>query len=126
MEKYGDRDVEVLNIYVREPHPGERAFKQYSQPERFEERMAHAKELVEKKNMAGPVLVDTMDNAFRTALGNLPNVVYVVGKDGKVHYKASWADADKVDKALAELVTADDPSRPVEPTFDTQDTGPQI
>ena len=126
MEKYGDRDVEVLHLYVREPHPGERAFKQYKQPETPEERMAHAKELVAKKGMATQVLVDPIDDTFRTALGNLPNVVYVVGKNGKVHYKASWADADQVDKALAELVTADDPSRPVEPTFDTQDTGPQI
>ena len=126
MEKYADRDVEILHLYVREPHPGERAFKQYKQPERLEERMAHAKELVEKKGMTTSVLVDTIDNTFRTALGNLPNVVYVVGKNGKVHYKASWGDADKVDKALAELVTADDPSRPVEPSFDTQSTGPQI
>ena len=126
MEKYGDRDVEVLHLYVLEPHPGERAFKQYKQPERFEERVAHAQELVEKKKIATTVMVDPIDNSVRTALGGLPNVAYVVGKNGKVHYKASWADADKVDKALAELVTADDPSRPVEPTFDTQDTGPQI
>ena len=109
-----------------EPHPGERGFRGYKQPQTYEERMAHAKELVEKKGITSPVLIDNMDEQFRTELGKLPNVAYVVNKDGVVHYKSSWADADKIDKALAELVTADDPSRPVAPTFNTQDVGPEI
>lgn len=125
-EKYGARDVEVLNIYFREPHAGENYFKAYKQPDTYEEKMAYARELVETKRMSLPVLVDGIDGSLQDALGGLPNIVYVVGKDGRVHYKSSWADADKVDRALAELVTADDPSRPVEPTFETQDVGIDI
>lgn len=126
LEKYGERDVEVVHVYVLEPHAGERGFRGYTQPKTYEERMAYAKELVEKKGITGTVLIDNMDEQFRTELGKLPNVVYVVNKDGIVHYKSSWADADKIDKALAELVTADDPSRPVEPSFSTQEVGPEI
>ena len=126
LEKYGERDVEVVHVYVREPHAGERGFRDYKQPKSFDERMNNAKQLVVKKGITGPVLVDNMDEQWRTALGNLPNVAYVVNKDGIVYYKSSWADADKIDKALAELVTADDPSRPVTPSFSTQEVGPEI
>ena len=126
MAKYGERDVVVLHVYVSESHAGERGFRDSPQPRAYEERAAYAREVVALKQITAPVLVDGMDDAVRTLLGDLPNVVYVVGKDGRVHYKSSWADADKVDQALAELVTADDPSRPVEPSFDTQDIGPEI
>lgn len=126
VEKYADHDVEVLHLYVLEPHPGERAFREYRQPQTYEERMAYAKELVNKKGITSPVLVDNMDEQFRAELGRLPNVAYVVNKDGIVHYKSSWADVDKIDKALAELLTAADPSQPVEPSFDTQSVGPEI
>ncbi|PZC44042.1 MAG: hypothetical protein DK306_001944 [Chloroflexi bacterium] len=126
MAKYGERDVVVLHVYVSEPHAGERGFRDYTQPGTYDERALYAQELVTLKGISGPVLVDGMDDATRAALGGLPNVVYVVGKDGRVHYKSSWADADKVDRALAELVTGDDPDRPVEPSFETQDVGPEI
>ena len=126
VEKYADRDVEILHLYVLEPHAGERAFRDYKQPKTFEERLANAKQLVIKKGITSPVLIDNMDEQFRTELGKLPNVAYVVNKDGIVHYKSSWADADQIDKALAELVTADDPSRPVKPSLSTQGVGPQI
>ena len=125
-EKYADRDVVVLHLYVREPHPGERAFRQYEQPDHIDQRLAYARELVDIKGITAPVIVDEIDNAARDALGGLPNVLYVIGKDGRVHYKSSWADADKADRALAELVTADDPSHPVLPTFDTQSVGTAI
>jgi len=124
--KYADRDVVVLHFYVREPHPGERAFRTYQQPQQIEARLAYARELVDLKGIATPVLIDDMDDAAREALGGLPNVLYIIAKNGRVHYKSSWADADKADRALAELVTADDPSNPVLPTFDTKGVGTAI
>ncbi len=124
--KYADRNVVVLHFYVREPHPGERAFRAYQQPQQIEARLAYARELVGLKGIATPVLVDDMDDAAREALGGLPNVLYIIAKNGRVHYKSSWADADKADRALAELVTADDPSNPVLPTFDTKSVGTAI
>ncbi len=119
-QKYQDRDVAILNIYVREPHPQETIFKAYKQHTTYEQKMSYARELVEQKAMTIDVLVDGIDQAVHAKLGDLPNLVYVVGKDGRVHYKATWADAGRVDKALAELVTADDPERPVKPTLSTQ------
>ena len=125
-KKYASRDVVILHLYVREPHPGEKAFRSYHQPTRYEERVAYARELVEAKTITVPVLVDAMDEAAQNALGGLPNMLYVIGKDGRVFYKSTWADADKADRALAELVTADDPASPIAPTFETQDVGSAI
>lgn len=34
-EKYRDRDVQFLVVYVREAHPGERAYRTYPQPRDF-------------------------------------------------------------------------------------------
>jgi hypothetical protein len=98
--KYADRDVEFFTMYVRE--------------------------LVQIKHLTIPVLVDGMDQAVHTQLGNLPNFVYVVNKDGKVEYKATWLLADAVDEVLAEMVTAEDPSRPVHKTMDSSKVGTEI
>ena len=60
------------------------------------------------------------------ALGNLPNIAYVVGRDGKVAYSNTWQHAEDIDATLARLVTEDDPSRPVRPTISTKNLGTAI
>ena len=117
-EKYAGHDVAVLNLYVREPHPDETIFTAYHEHKTYEQKMQYAQELVQQKDMSIDVLVDGIDEEVHHELGDLPNMVYVVGKDGHVHYKATWADADRIDKALAELVAAD--GADVAPTLSTQ------
>jgi hypothetical protein len=121
--KYHDRDVEFFTLYVREPHPEERSFKQYSQHTSYDQRMAYAQELAAMKNLTHDVIVTEMDSDLHESMGRLPNMAYIVDKQGKVYYKATWTDVDRLDKALAELVTADDSSRPVEPSFNTRRVG---
>lgn len=125
-KKYGDRDVEFFALYVREPHAGERAFKQYRDHESYQHKKEVAQELARVKNLSIPVLVDGMDQAVHAQIGNLPNVCYVIDKLGKVVYHATWQLADSIDAVLAELVTADDPSRPVQKTMDTSNVGTAI
>lgn len=125
-EKYADHDVTIVHIYVREPHPEERAFKQYTQHADYEQKMAYARELVELKAVTVPVVVDEMDEAINQLLGGLPNTIWVIDKVGDIRYKSTWADVDKADRALAELVSADDPNNPVEPTFETQHVSDKI
>ena len=117
--KYADRDVEFVSLYVREPHPHEKGFPDYSQPETYEQKLAHGRELVELKDVKIPVVIDAMDQQQHADLGNLPNMAYVVDKDGIVRYANNWLLADDVDAVLAELVTKDDPSRPVQSTIRT-------
>lgn len=117
--KYGDRDVELIAMYVREPHAGERSFKQYRDHESFEHKMEVAQELQQLKDIKLTVGVDDMSQEQHLSLGNLPNMAYVVGKDGLVAYSNTWQHAEDIDETLARLVTADDPSRPVKPTIST-------
>jgi hypothetical protein len=122
-DKYQPRDVEFFTLYVREPHPAERAYKQYSQHTTYDQRMAYAQELAQIKKLTHDVIVTEFDSKLHESLGQLPNMAYIIDKQGKVYYKATWTDVDRLDKALAELVTADDPSRPVKPSFNTRRVG---
>ncbi len=110
-KKYADRDVQLACIYVREPHPGERAFRQYQNHSSFEQKVRYAKELAQLKAMNVPVIVDGLDEVVHKMLGNLPNLAYVVNKEGNVIYKATWANAEHIDELLSELTSEGDPSR---------------
>ena len=125
-DKYAGRDVAFVAMYVREPHAEERGFRQYTNHESYEHKVGYAKELIDIKEMSIPVLVDGMDQANHEMLGNLPNMVYVVDKQGIVRHHDNWLLADEVDAVLADLVTADDPAQPVAPTIDTSRLGPSI
>ena len=105
--KYAERDVKVFNIYVREPHAGERGFPAIKNHESYEHKLGYAKEMASNKNMKNTILIDEMDQKVHEMLGNLPTFVYLIGKDRKVKYKATWSDAEFVDEALAALVNED-------------------
>lgn len=125
-EKYADRDVEVLTMYVREPHAGEIGFRRYANHRDYDHKLSYARELKQLKDLQIPILVDEMDQLNHEKLGNLPNMAYVVNKKGIVEYTATWLDAAAVDEVLAELVTRDDPSRPVTKTIETAHLGTAI
>ena len=125
-QKYADRDVAFVSMYVREPHPRERGFRDYVQHETYEQKLKYARELVDMKDVEIPVVVDTMEQRNHAILGNLPNMAYVVDKQGVIQYARTWLLADDVDETLARLVTADDPTRPVEPTIKTAHLGSGI
>lgn len=118
--KYEGRDVEFIVMYVREPHAGERGFPEYRDHESFDHKMEVARELQELKGVTMTLGVDDMSQKQHAAIGNLPNMAYVVDRDGRVAYSNTWQHAEDIDATLAKLVTADDPSRPVQPTIDTK------
>lgn len=124
--KYADRNVEFIAMYVREPHAGERGFPDYRDHESFEHKMNVAQELQDLKNIKLAVGVDDMSQTQHEILGNLPNMAYVVDRTGRVAYSNTWQHAEDIDEALAQLVTADDPSRPVKPTISTRNLSTAI
>lgn len=109
-EKYRERDVEFLIVYVQEAHPGERGYRTYVQPREFAQKLAHARELTGHEALTCPVLVDGMDDAVHRGYGGLPNMVYVIDKTGRVVYKATWTAADEIERVLAELTSAPAPA----------------
>lgn len=102
-EKYGKNGVELVVVYVREPHPGEPAYRQYVQPQNLEQRRQYARELATTLHMKATVVVDTMDDAVSEQFGSLPNMVYVIDRNGTIVYKATWTMAEKIDQVLAVL-----------------------
>ena len=102
-EKYLDRDVEFLKVYVREAHAGERAYREYSQHQDFDQKLSYARELVAEEDLTSPVLVDGMDEAVHRQYGSAPNMVYVINKAGNIAYKATWTVSEELDGVLAEL-----------------------
>lgn len=103
--KYKDKDVEFFVVYSKEPHAGERRYwKKYEQHTSYEHKLSYAKELVEQFGMKVPVLVDDIDETVVYAFGRMPNMVYIIDKEGKIAYKSDWTEEPRIDLLLDELI----------------------
>lgn len=83
---FGDR-VQVVSVYVREAHPGER----YPHHTSEAQKMHHARDWVEQDHIPWTVAVDTLDGATHRAYGPLPNAAYLIDRTGHVAFRALWA-----------------------------------
>ena len=106
-EKYRNQDVEFLLVYVREAHPGEKGFQEYSQHQDLAQKRRYAVELTRTRELNFPVVVDGMDEAVHACYGGLPNMVYVIDKLSQVAYKATWTQAERLDEVLAQLIAGE-------------------
>ena len=104
-EKYRSKDVEFFVVYSKEPHAEEgRYFKNFTQHTSYEHKKEYASQLVKEHDMKVPVLIDGLDEAVVNAFGRMPNMTFVVDKEGKIAYKADWAEADRLEEILDELL----------------------
>lgn len=53
-----------------------------------------------------PLLVDDLMGTVHRAYGEMPNMVYVVDKQGKIVYKAMWTDHAEIETVLQNLAMA--------------------
>ena len=90
------KDVEFIVVYVREAHPGERL----GQHKNMEEKFEAAKLVSPRYGEHRRVLVDNYTGDFHKAYGAMPNVVYVIRPDGRIHYRCNWTAPQKVREAL--------------------------
>jgi hypothetical protein len=89
-----------LIVYSKEAHPaGEWDVQrnkddgiQVRQPVDFDARLALAKQAKENLKISLPIVVDEIDNKVGEAYGLLPNGAVVIGRDGKIAARQSWAD----------------------------------
>ncbi len=102
--EYRDRGFAFLTVYVREPHPGER----YGPHETFEQKLQYAVACREQDDIRTPVVVDDLDGTMHRAYGTLPNMIYILDREGRVVYKAMWTDHADVAATLANLVWAEE------------------
>ena len=85
---------------MREPHPGEN----YHEHHTIEQKFDYARQNREQDNIETPILVDDLDGAMHQAYGEMPNMVYIIGKDGKVVYKSMWTHHDEVEAMIQTLL----------------------
>ena len=51
--------------------------------------------------------MDDLDGTVHRRYGTLPNMIYIVDRNGTVAYKAMWTDHEEIAAVLANLVLAD-------------------
>ncbi len=111
--KYKDNpEIAMFVVYVREPHAGEENYEEIEQPETMDERKVLAQRTCDEDHLVMPFLIDEMDNAVRAAYGDLPNSAVIIDKSGVLVEKQGWADAEKIDETLEDLlgtVSTDEP-----------------
>ena len=96
-DAYADRGVTSAFIYTREAHPGEN----YRHHTSMDGKRANARAFVEHSKVRRPILLDSLDGAAHHAYGLLPNMTWILGRGGLIHYKGSWTAATVVDAALS-------------------------
>ncbi len=102
-EKYRSQGFEFFIVYVREAHPGEN----FPHHGSFEQKLAHAEKLRELEGIEIPILVDDLAGTAHRAYGLLPNMVYLIERDGTVVYKSDWSDSHELDGMCESLIRLD-------------------
>jgi hypothetical protein len=99
-EEFSGR-LEVVTVYAREAHPGER----YPHHTSEEQKKHHAADWVNLDRIPWTVVVDTVDGAVDRAYGPLPNFAYLIGRSGRVAFRAIWAGQENLlHKKIVELL----------------------
>ena len=101
--KYQPKGFEFFIVYVREAHPGE-SYPHHASPE---QKLSHARKLRELENVKIPILVDDLKGATHGAYGLLPNMIYLVDREGTVVYKSDWSDNHELKGVMDDLLSLD-------------------
>jgi hypothetical protein len=79
-------------LYTREAHPGEHVGHHTS----FEVKRSNARLLRDEVGIRRPILLDDLAGTAHHAYGLLPNMTYVIGRGGRLIYRADWTSAANV------------------------------
>ena len=94
--RYADRAVRSVFIYTREAHPGENLPPLAS----MADKRTHARAFREHSSIKREILLDDLAGTAHHAYGLLPNMTWIVGRGGFIHYKASWTAPGDIEDAL--------------------------
>jgi hypothetical protein len=102
--RYRDQGFEFFTIYVREPHPGEN----YGPHRDFEQKLKSARDCCEQDGIQNPMLVDDLEGTVHRCYGSMPNMIYIIDKNGRIAYKAMWTDHEEIAAVLSNFVLVDE------------------
>jgi hypothetical protein len=94
-------DVHFLLLYIREAHPGKRTKGITS----IEEKRANAQATRTLYDESRETLVDNVEGTAHKLYGSMPNMTYVIAKDGTVKFRANWTDIDALKEVLLTITT---------------------
>jgi hypothetical protein len=89
-------------IYTREAHPGENV----GHHDSFEGKLACAALLRDETGIGRDILVDDLAGTVHFAYGLMPNMTWVIGRGGRIAYKADWTSAANVEAFLERFLAA--------------------
>ena len=101
--RYRAQGFEFFTIYVREPHPGEH----YGPHRSWDQKLKFARACREQDGIENPLLVDDLEGNVHRRYGSMPNMIYIIEKNGTIAYKAMWTDDEEIAAVLANLALAD-------------------
>jgi len=98
--RFSKQGVEFLMVYTRETHPGEKIRRHSS----FAQKLACARRFKKEDRLKVRLIVDSLDGGVHRLYGLLPNMVYIIDKEGRIVYKASWTDSHEIESVLENLL----------------------
>lgn len=102
--RYADRAVRSVFVYTREAHPGEH----YRHHGSMDDKRAVARAFVEHSKLKRQVLLDDLTGSAHRTYGMLPNMTWIVGRGGFIHYKSAWTSTADVEDALNNVLDFQD------------------
>lgn len=98
--RWSDRAVRSVFLYTREAHPGEH----YRHHTTMDDKRHHARAFRERNGSERRILLDDLIGTAHRGYGMLPNMTWIIGRGGIIHYKAAWTHHADVEDALRAAV----------------------
>ena len=98
--RYTDQAVRSIFLYTREAHPGEN----YRHHKTIDDKRANAHAFKHFSNINREIFLDDLVGTAHRAYGMLPNMTWIMGRGGFIHYKSSWTGVEDVEDALKGII----------------------
>ena len=98
--RYANQAVRSIFIYTREAHPGEN----YRHHAAMADKRANARAFKTHSKIEREIFLDDIIGSAHRAYGALPNMTWIIGRGGFIHYKSSWTGVDDVEDALKGII----------------------
>lgn len=95
-DRFASRAVRSVFIYTREAHPAEN----YRHHASMDDKRRNARAFLEHSRVHRQILLDDFEGTAHRAYGSLPNMTWIIGRGGMIHYKSAWTGEADVADAL--------------------------
>ena len=97
---YKDKGFQFYVVYTREAHPGENVPHHKS----YDQKLSQATRFKTEEDLQVPIIVDSLEGDIHHKYGLLPNMIYVINKQGLIVYKADWTNMDEMRSVLDDVL----------------------